>query len=218
MALTVQDLRDHFRDHFGIVNAPNLTARYNIAPTQDVAVVRLHADGKHYIDQLRWGLIPSWAKDKKIGYQCINARGETVAEKPAFRAAFKQRRCLMVADGYYEWQNVDGKKLPWLFTVGDDEPIAFAGLWESWKSPEGETIETAALVTTEPNEVAAQIHDRMPAILDPADYEKWLDPKAQPDSLKSLVKPYSPSRMKARRVSTKLNNARNEGRELLQAE
>ena len=172
--------------------------RYNIAPTQCVAVVRL-MDGKRQLAMLHWGLIPR-AKDTKLAYSTINARADTVATKPAFRSAFKKRRCLVMADGYYEWQK-DGKaKLPWLYELG--EPFAFAGLWESWQG-----LESCTIITTDANELASQVHNRMPVILDPADYDGWLAGEDIP-----LI-PFPPERMTARSVSTFVNNARNEGAE-----
>src|SRR4051812_34360542 len=142
--------------------------RYNIAPTQQVAAVRASADaGRRELVPLKWGLIPSWAKDPKIATQCLNARGETVAEKPAFRSAFKRRRCLILADGYYEWTGPKGQKQPWRLRLRDNAPFAFAGLWECWRRPEGDPVETCTIVTTEANELAAKYHDRMPVILHP---------------------------------------------------
>jgi putative SOS response-associated peptidase YedK len=152
-------------------------------------VIRL-CDDKRYVDQLRWGLLPVWAKDEKFGYKCINARAETVAEKPAFRNAFKKRRCLVIADAHYEW-TIDGKKrIPWMFRIGDDESYAMAGLWEEWKNPAGETITTTAIITTEPNELCNIVHDRMPVILDASEYDTWLNPETPADQLTPLLDSY----------------------------
>jgi putative SOS response-associated peptidase YedK len=186
--------------------------RYNIAPTQQVATVRARADaGRRELVPLKWGLIPSWAKDPKIATQCLNARGETVAEKPAFRSAFKRRRCLILADGYYEWTGPKGKKQPWRFRLRDNAPFAFAGLWECWQPQDGDPVETCTIVTTEANELAVKYHDRMPVILHPADYSRWLDPENQRvEELIPLLAPYPAEPMIAEPVSTLVNSARNE--------
>jgi putative SOS response-associated peptidase YedK len=182
---------------------PSFEPRYNIAPTQDVPAVRL-ADGNREFVTLRWGLIPSWAKDAKLAQ--INARGDTVATKPMFRAAYKKRRCLVLADGYYEWERSGKTKLPWLYEVNGGKPFAFAGLWELWSGPDGKApIESCTILTTDANELAAQVHDRMPVILDDEDYDDWLAGEQIP-----LV-PFPPDRMTARPVSTFVNNARNQG-------
>jgi putative SOS response-associated peptidase YedK len=189
----------------------NLQPRYNIAPTQSVFAVRLMPEGRT-ISNLHWGLIPSWAKDKKIAYSTINARAETVAEKPAFRSAFAKRRCLIAADGFYEWQKApDGKKLPWLYSLKDDSGFCFAGLWETWKAPDGVAVESCTIVTTTPNALTAKVHDRMPVILDPSVYGMWLDPEAPAPLLLELLRPFDAERMQAARVSTYVNKATNEG-------
>jgi len=157
------------------------------------------------------GLIPSWAKDKKIAYSTINARSDTVATKPAFRSAFKRRRCLVLADGYYEWEKSGKSKLPWLYEVDGGKPFAFAGLWESWK-PAGadESLESCTIITTDANELASQVHVRMPVILDSADHDAWLAGEQIP-----LI-PFPPERMSTRPISTLVNNARNEGPECIE--
>lgn len=202
---------------FGFEELPaELVPRYNVAPTQDVLVVRQH-DRDRAASMLRWGLIPSWSKDAAIGGRLINARAETVAEKPAFRAAFKSRRCLIAADGFYEWQKLDAKrKQPWYFRLRSDEPFAFAGLWETWRSPEGHAVETCTLITGAPNELVAPVHDRMPVILPPERYDLWLDLKANPAQLTSLLLPYPPEEMSANAVSPLVNSPRHEGPELLE--
>jgi putative SOS response-associated peptidase YedK len=161
----------------------------------------------------RWGLIPYWAKDAKIGYSLINARADTVAEKPAYRSAFKRRRCLVAADGFYEWKATGGKvKQPYFISLKDKEPFGFAGLWEHWDNPEdGKTVESFSIITTEPNELMAPIHNRMPAILTPEDYAAWLDPEEPPDHLKGLLRPYDPSQMEAYPVTTYVNRPVNQG-------
>lgn len=176
---------------FGLDELPELTPRLNIRPTQQILTVRDVGDGPRAVN-VRWGLIPSWAKDMSIGAKMINARAETVAKKPSFRTALKRRRCLIVADGFYEWQKLDAKnKQPWYFTLPDDEPFAFAGLWECWKSPDG-PLETATIITTTANEALAPVHDRMPVILSPEHYALWLDPKAEGGSaIVKLLRPYA---------------------------
>lgn len=197
---------------FDVANVPSLTPRYNIAPTQSVGtVLQTQEDAKRQFRMLHWGLIPSWAKDPKMGARLINARAETVAEKPAFRSAFKQRRCLIIADGFYEWQQQGKKKQPFYCRMNDGHPFAFAGLWEHWEGAEGEVIDSCTIVTTEANELMHPIHDRMPVILAPKDYDLWLDPKAQKsDLLQPLLHPYSSQEMTAYPVSTQVNKPSND--------
>lgn len=195
---------------FQLASSPTLSPRYNIAPTQSVPTVLLDSDeGERQFKMLRWGLIPSWAKDMKMGAALINARAETVAEKPAFRSAFKRRRCLILADGFYEWQQQEKKKQPYYFRLQEGKVFAFAGLWERWEKGEGDAIESCTIITTEANELMQPFHDRMPVILDPKNYEKWLDSQVQkPESLQSLLQPYQSEEMTVYPVSTKVNNAR----------
>jgi putative SOS response-associated peptidase YedK len=179
--------------------------RYNIAPTQPVIVVG--DDGHRYLTEMHWGLIPSWAKDRSVGNRLINARAETLAVKPAFRAALRQRRCLVVADGFYEWQAVGRGKQPFYVLLKGREPFGFAALWDTWTSPEGETIRSCAIVTTEANELLKPIHDRMPAILTRDAEAVWLDPTIQERSiLLSLLTPYPAEAMEVRPVSAWMNN------------
>lgn len=186
---------------------PEIAPRYNIAPTQPVAAVRASmASGQPELTYFHWGLIPSWSKDPKGGARMINARAETVAEKPAFRAALKYRRCLVPADGFYEWQKTNGKKQPIYIKMADGRPFAFAGLWEHWQSPDGSEIESCTLLTTGPNELISAIHDRMPVILHPDDYDLWLDPKMQTaDRLQPLLRAYPAAEMTLYPVSTLVN-------------
>ena len=195
---------------FDLSSIPTLSPRYNIAPTQPVPTILPDSEnGKRQLKMLRWGLIPSWAKDMKMGARLINARAETIAEKPAFRSAFKRRRCLVLADGFYEWQQQDGKKQPFYFQLQDGKPFAFAGLWERWEKGEGEPIESCTIVTTEANQLMRPIHDRMPVILDPENYDRWLDPELQKtEMLQSLLQPYQSEEMTFYPVSTKVNNAK----------
>jgi putative SOS response-associated peptidase YedK len=161
-------------DLFGLAEVPALEPRYNVAPTQPVAAVRADADGRRSLATLRWGLIAPWAKDAK--HAAINARAETAADKPTFRHAFRKRRCLIPADAFYEWQKVGRHKQPYLFKLRDGEPFAFAGIWEAWNGPDGEALESCAILTTEANELVRSVHERMPVILDPRHYAEWLDP------------------------------------------
>jgi len=195
-------------EHFHLDEPPLLKPRYNIAPSQHVSTIRLNPDSaKRECIMLRWGLIPSWAKDPKIGNQCINAKAETVAEKPCFRSAFKKRRCLVIADGFYEWQVQGTRKQPMWIGLRNKRPFAFAGLWEHWKPLAGEPIESCTIITTEPNDLMATIHNRMPVILAPSSYEPWLDPAFQQvEALNALLRPFPADHMTAFPVSTLVNN------------
>lgn len=190
--------------------------RFNIAPSQPVLAIP--NDGLNTADFFIWGLIPMWAKDPSIGNRLINARGETVAEKPSFRGSFKHKRCLILADGFYEWKTIAGKKTktPYFIHMKDRKPFAFAGLWDSWESPDGSSLKTCTIITTEPNELMAEIHNRMPVILPPRDYEKWLDASAQtPEDLLLLIKPHPADAMSAHPVSTLVNKPANDLPELV---
>jgi putative SOS response-associated peptidase YedK len=183
--------------------------RYNIAPSQQVLAVRIVPDsGEREGTLLKWGLIPSWAKEPGIGNSLANARADTVAEKPAFRSAFKKRRCLVVADGFYEWGKGDGGKIPYYFQLKDSDPFAFAGLWERWDKGE-EPIESCTLITTEANGVVGQVHDRMPVILMPENYDHWLDQGEQGSGeVKALLRPLPDDWMVTHPVSKMVNNPR----------
>jgi putative SOS response-associated peptidase YedK len=185
--------------------------RYNIAPTQDVPVVRRRADaGERELALLRWGLIHSRAKDMGIGARMINARAETVHEKPAFRSAFRQRRCLVVADGFYEWQKQPrGPKQPYFITVAGDRSFAFAGLWERWNAAGGPVVETCTIVTTQANELLRPIHDRMPVILTAETSDSWLDTSLPLETARAQLKPFE-GEMTAQPVGPRVNNARND--------
>jgi putative SOS response-associated peptidase YedK len=185
--------------------------RFNIAPTQPILAVP--NDAKNTADFFVWGLIPSWAKDPAIANKLINARGETVAEKPSFRGSFKYKRCLILADGFYEWKAQYGEKTkkPYFIHMKDRNPFAFAGLWDEWRSPDGGTLRTCTIVTTEPNELMSTLHNRMPVILDAKDYEQWLDPAPQtPENLLPLIKPFPADRMSAHPVSRLVNKPGND--------
>ncbi|MBY0510574.1 MAG: SOS response-associated peptidase [Rhodospirillaceae bacterium] len=203
-------------EDFGIRSGRlNLAPRFNIAPTQSAPVVR-HMAGTRTMAMLRWGLIPSWAKDTKIAFSTTNARAETVADKPAFRDAFKARRALVVADGFYEWKSEAGGKQPYLIARKDERPMAFAGLWERWQPQDGtEAVESFTIIVTAANALISDLHDRMPVILDPAQFDMWLDADHHPPS--DVLKPYDPARMYLRPVSRALNSVQNEGPELLDA-
>jgi putative SOS response-associated peptidase YedK len=189
----------------------SLTPRYNIAPTQPVAAIRLAPDSQtKELTFFRWGLIPSWAKDMKMGSRLINARSETVAEKPSFRAAFKRRRCLIPADGFYEWQRQGSQKQPMYIHAVDHKLFALAGLWETWHAANGSAIDTCTILTTGPNELMQPIHNRMPVIIEPPDYSLWLNPEPQPDRALHLLRPYPAEQMAAHAVSTVVNNPRND--------
>jgi putative SOS response-associated peptidase YedK len=186
--------------------------RFNIAPSQPIPVVRLDASGKRVLGTVRWGLIPSWTKGKPKN-QPINARAETLATSGMFRQAFERRRCLVPADGFYEWRKLpDGKtKQPMFVHRRDDGVFAFAGLWERWRPEEGaEPVDTCTIITTTPNELMAPIHDRMPVIVDPADYDRWLDRETLAADVAGLLRPYAAHYMEARPVSTKVNSPRND--------
>jgi putative SOS response-associated peptidase YedK len=185
--------------------------RYNIAPTQPVAVVANNGQSK--IEFFQWGLIPSWAKDPKIGSRMINARAETLAEKPSFRTAYRRRRCLVLADGFYEWRKEPGRttKTPMYIRLTSGEPFAFAGLWEAWRAPDDQMILSCTIITTTPNELVEQIHNRMPVILDPEAYDLWLDPaERQANQLDEWLRPYPAEQMLAYPVSTFVNSPAND--------
>jgi len=226
-------------EFFELAEAPDLVPRYNIAPTQMVPVVMLDAkDGRRVMRSYRWGLVPSWAKDPAIGSRMINARSETVATKPSFRSALRRRRCLVIADGFYEWQKVAGsrRKQPYYIRVGDGtqpcsqahegwfalpnrscSPFAMAGLWEHWNSPDGTGVDSCAIITTQPNELMHPIHDRMPAIMPRRNFSRWLDPHAaEPEAVVSLLGPYPAEEMKAYPVGTYVNSPGNDSPECIQ--
>jgi putative SOS response-associated peptidase YedK len=188
--------------------------RYNVAPTQDIVVVM--QNGKPHLDMVRWGLVPSWAKDESVGSRMINARAETLAEKPSFKRLLQTRRCLVVADGFYEWKQERGSKTPMYITLKEKDPFAFAGLWDAWKSPDGQLLRTCTIITTEPNDLLAEIHNRMPVILTPEARDEWLDPDLkEADALLPLLVPYSAADMVARPVSRLVNNPKYDSAELI---
>jgi putative SOS response-associated peptidase YedK len=188
--------------------------RYNIAPTQPVPVVRRGYTGTFRASLMRWGLIPSWAADPAIGARTINARSETVASKPSFRESLQKRRCLVPADGFYEWQRGARGKQPFCFEVGDGEIFAFAGLWDSWRGPDGQAIETCTILTTTPNDLLAGVHDRMPVILAPEHRDRWLDPSLRDAATAvTLLNPFASKLMRRYPVSMRVNLVTNDGPE-----
>jgi len=205
------------RETFSQFDFPDQFApRFNIAPTQPVLAIP--NDAKNKADFFSWGLIPSWSKDPSIANKLINARGETIAEKPSFRGGFKYKRCLIPTDGFYEWKVQPGvkTKTPYFIHMKDRKPFAFAGLWDEWHSPDGGSIRTCTIITTEPNELMSTLHNRMPVILHPKDYADWLDAAPRtPDSLLHLIKPFPADKMSAYPVSTMVNTPQNDRAELV---
>jgi putative SOS response-associated peptidase YedK len=192
-------------EHFGVEQlAIELTPRYNIAPSQPVAVVR-QRQGRS-LGTCKWGLVPSWARDPKIGNRMINARAETLAEKPSYKSALKRRRCLIPASGFYEWRKEGEERIPTYIHAQDESPLALAGLWEEWRPPEGETLQTCTILTTGANAFMAPIHSRMPVILSPSAWEQWLDPKAQElEPLLALLQPLAGDALASHAVGRQVN-------------
>lgn len=206
---------EKIKQEFRIDEVPSMEARYNIAPAQKILGVSQEASERE-ARMFKWGLVPSWAKDSSMGARLINARSETVHEKPAFREAFKCRRCIIPADGFYEWHKTSGRKQPYYFTMRDEHPFGFAGLWEKWKSAEGEVLETCSILTTVANDTVKIVHDRMPVILHPEDYELWIDNDSRKiNLLKDLLRPYPGQEMFGYPVSTTVNSAQSQGPELV---
>ncbi len=206
---------------FHLATIPTLTPRYNVAPGQSIGVIRSSIEAQQPTwTTMRWGLVPSWAKDPKIAYRMINARSESAAKKPAFRSAMRKRRCLIVADGYYEWESVGKSKIPHFIRMLDETPFAMAGLWESWQDPQQPTespLETCTILTTESNELTHEFHERMPVILDQQHWDWWMDPTfTDTDPLQELLRSYPSDAMQQSEVSDYVNNARHEGPECLQ--
>ena len=200
-------------EYFGALPGDDDWARrYNIAPTQPVPVVRHHTtEGLRDLSLMRWGLIPSWATDSAVAASMINARSETAATKPAFRDALKSRRCLIPADGFYEWQRNGRVRQPYCFEINNGELFAFAGLWDRWTSSNGKSVETCSILTTTPNALTATVHDRMPVILDPDRHGWWLDPEIRDvGAVSELLQPYPARLMSCYPVSTRINHAAND--------
>jgi len=201
---------DTIQAEFDLPEVPaHLTPRYNIAPTQAVAVIANHAERR--LELFQWGLIPSWAKDPSIGSRMINARAETLAEKPSFRTALRKRRCLILADGFYEWRKDGGGKTPFFIHLRSGRPFALAGLWEVWQTLDGVALPTCTIITTGPNSLVAALHDRMPVILPPDAYDRWLDPEPQtPADLAPLLVSYPADAMNLYAVSRAVNSPAND--------
>jgi putative SOS response-associated peptidase YedK len=201
--------------HFGLDECAEFGPRYNIPPGTDTPVIRQSPDGKRVSQLLRWGLIPHWAKDPLIGNKLNNARGESLADKPSFSDAFRRRRCLIPASGFFEWKT-DGKvKTPYYFQLKSAEPLALGGLWESWTSPEGEIVRTFCVITTKANELMTPIHERMPVIIHSKNFGKWLDFAVEGNDLKLLVAPFPTEALETWPVSKAVSRTGNDGPELL---
>lgn len=195
---------------FGLAETPHVEPHFNIAPSQSVAVVREQPDHQRELVHLHWGLIPFWADDPSIGNRMANARCETAATKPSFRRAFRSRRCLVVADGFYEWQKTDGRKQPYFIQMKDHRPFGMAGLWERWDK-EGGPIESCTILTTDANDLMMPIHERMPVIIPPGEFDLWLDPSQHDEKkLSGLLRPFDSKTMTAYPISTQVNNPKND--------
>ena len=201
---------------FRIIMDRGYQPHYNIAPTHGVLTVGIHR-GERTGEVMRWGLVPSWAKDPSVGYRMINARAETVGEKPSFRQALLKRRCLVPADGFFEWRGAGKMRVPLRFTLKSGELFAFAGLWEGWRQPDGEWLHTCTIITTAPNDLVTRIHDRMPVILRRDAEDVWLDPKMIDVALlRGMLVPYPTAEMEARQVSTLVNSPQNDSPECIE--
>lgn len=210
----IRDIATHFEVASEEIEA--LEPRYNIAPGQDLPVVTRHSPNR--LEVMKWGLVPSWAKDTKIGYQMINARAEGIEQKPAFRKPFRSQRCIIPATGFYEWQKINAKeKIPFYFSLRDEEIFGFAGLYDIYHDANGQKLKTYTIITTQANELVGQLHDRMPVILPKEAESVWLDSELHdPAPLLELLKPYSADLMQTFPVSTLVNKPQNEGPQLLQ--
>lgn len=215
---TLFDSAASVAERFGLAEVPSLSPRYNIAPAGEVSVVRIPpGGGVRELVPVRWGLVPSWAKDPSLGNRMINARAETAAGKPAFRSALRRRRCLVPASGFYEWKRTNGRKQPYFIRMRAGKVFGFAGLWESWRDPAGPAVESCALLTTSPNDLLRPIHDRMPVIVSPEDYELWLSTEVQdPKDLSILFRPYPAEEMVAFPVGTAVNNPKTDSPGLIE--
>jgi putative SOS response-associated peptidase YedK len=203
--------------YFDLPEVPDLPPRYNIAPTQPIPMVRADGHQGRHLVMVRWGFVPAWAREMSGGAPLINARLESAHEKPTFRQSFRQRRCLIPADGLYEWQRESAAKQPYVFQLPDGEPFAFAGLWDRWQSPDGQVIDSCAMLTTEANAVMTPIHHRVPVILERSAYEAWLDPAIHdPETLRGMLTPVVADRLIATPVSKKVNQVVNDDPSLLE--
>jgi putative SOS response-associated peptidase YedK len=207
---TLTSTPEALAQRFGLEEPPRLAPRYNIAPGQDVLAVRVDAERERRVAvSLRWGLVPAWAEDPAVGFRMINARAETAAQKPAFRSAFRARRCLVPADGFYEWAKREGGKQPYHIRLRDGAPFGIAALWESWHDPAGGELESCTLLTTEASPSLRDIHPRMPVILDASDHAEWLAPEVRdPELLQPLLQPFPDAALAFHPVSNRVNSAR----------
>ena len=213
---TITSAPEAIRALFRYPEQPNFPPRYNVAPTQPIPIVRL-VEGERHFALVRWGLLPSWVKDPKTFTLLINARGESVVDKPAFRAAMKRRRCLIPADGFYEWKAVAGRKVPYFVRLKSGAPMAFAGLWECWTGPHGEELETAAIVTTDANRMLSAIHSRMPVIMPPEAFDLWLDcANVDATTASALIASAPENQLEAYEVSTAVNGTANDNPKLVE--
>ncbi|MDH3417945.1 MAG: SOS response-associated peptidase [Gammaproteobacteria bacterium] len=201
---------EQLTQHYGLASAAPQTERYNIAPSQYVLAIRQAQTGEREATSLKWGLVPHWAKDPTIGNRMINARGETVADKPSFRQAFKRRRCVIPASGFYEWGPSRAGKWPYYISPADDTLLSFAGLWEHWRTPEGEALESCTIITIAANASLARIHQRMPVCLAESGYADWLDPETSSETCLKLLAPLPDAALEVRAVSKAVNNPRND--------
>lgn len=215
LTATFEELIDRFNIE-SFLPEEDYLPNYNVAPSQSVLVV-INNGFINKMGYLRWGLIPPWGKDMKIGYKMINARAETLMEKPSFRNAYRNKRCLIIADSFYEWKRQDEKeKTPMRIKMKTDDVFAMAGLWEKWESPEGKSIFSCTVITTEANELVKDIHNRMPVILRPEEEKMWLNPDTNYNELNPLLKPFNMELMEAYEVSTMVNSPKNNSVELIQ--
>lgn len=208
-------LREHLNkllEQLGVRGVSELVSRYNISPGTKIPVVRRQprAEGRRELTALRWGLVPAWAREDAPGSGLVNARAESLVEKPSFREAFQTRRCLIPASGFFEWKVLGRARQPWLFQLRDEQPFFLAGLWESWVAPDGLALETCAVITTKPNQLMEPIHHRMPAILPAEAGKTWLDPAAKPEGLQALLTMFPAERMQTRAVSSRVNSTVND--------
>ncbi len=197
------------------IGLPEVEARYNIAPTQTVPVVRIAAESSYQLTGMRWGLVPAWSKEPRTSYATFNARAETVADKPAFRAAYRARRCLVPASGFYEWREEEGRKQPWYFSAADGQELALAGLWEEWRGPDSPPLLSCTIIVGTANELVAPVHDRMAVILAPDDYATWLDPTQPRQAIDRLLRPCPSGWLRGWRVSRAVSKAGAEGADLI---
>lgn len=211
----VSGLRDQFGAELG-QEVLDFKPRYNAAPLQWLPVIRQRSTGEQVAQMLRWGLIPSWAKDESIGSKLINARCETLSEKASFRSAYKTRRCIIPASGFYEWKPVPGGKQPYFIRPADESLFALAGLWERWNKPDGEVLDTFTVITTDANDEMKKLHDRMPVIVPAEDYALWLSRETHPELVHRLLVPYDSARIRVHPVSKRVGNVRNEGSDLVE--